>query len=88
MPLPIQFLLFILVGWVHREQQDVIEYLQAENRALLEQLGGKRLRFTDAQRCRLARKTKRLGRQRLCEVWPIVTPDTLLRWYRELVAQK
>ena len=88
MPLPIQFLLFILVGWVHRQQQDVIEYLRAENRALLEQLGGKRLRFTDAQRRRLARKAKPLGRQRLCEISPIVTPDTLLRWYRELVAQK
>jgi hypothetical protein len=36
MPLPIQFLLFLLIGWVSREQQDVIEYLKAENRALLE----------------------------------------------------
>ena len=88
MPLPIQFLLFILVGWVSRQQLDVIEYLRAENRALLEQLGGKRLRFTDAQRRRLARKAKPLGRQRLREISPIVTPDTLLRWYRELVAQK
>ena len=88
MPLPIQFLLFILVGWVHRQQQDVIEYLRAENRALVEQLGGKRLRFTDAQRCRLARKAKSLGGQRLREISPIVTPDTLLRWYRELVARK
>src|SRR6266850_5425794 len=50
MPLPIQFLLFILVGWISRQQQDVIEYLKAENRALLEQLRGRRLRFTDAQR--------------------------------------
>ena len=88
MPLPIQFLLFMLVGWVSRQQQDVIEYLKAENRALREQLGGKRLRFTDAQRRRLARKAKPLGRRRLRELSPIVTPDTLLRWYRELVAQK
>src|SRR2546427_11740674 len=87
-PLPIQFLLFLLVGWVNRQQLDVIEYLKAENRALREQLGGKRLRFTDAQRRRLARKAKRLGRRRLEEISPIVTSDTLLRWYRELVAQK
>jgi hypothetical protein len=87
-PLPIQFLLFVLVGWVSRQQQDVIEYLKAENRALRERLGGKRLRFTDAQRRRLARKAKPLGRRRLYEISPIVTPDTLLRWYRELVAQK
>ena len=32
MPLPIQFLVFVLVGWVTRQQQDVIEYLKAENR--------------------------------------------------------
>src|SRR5687767_6697051 len=88
MPLPIQFLLFLLIGWASRQQEEAIEYLKAENRALLEQLGGKRLRFTDAQRRRLARKAKPLGRQRLRELSPIVTPDTLLRWYRELVAKK
>src|SRR5688572_25289291 len=87
-PLPIQFLLFTLVGWVSRQQLDLIEYLRAENQALREQLGGKRLRFTDAQRRRLARKAKSLGRRRLRELSTIVTPDTLLRWYRELVAQK
>jgi len=88
MPLPIQFLLFLLIGWVSRQQEGAIEYLKAENKALLEQLGGKRLRFTDAQRRRLARKAKPLGRRRLREISPIVTPDTLLRWYRELVAKK
>ena len=31
---------------------------------------------------------KPLGRRRLREISPIVTPDTLLRWYRELVAKK
>jgi len=88
MPLPIQFLLLMLVGWVSRQQQDVIEYLKAENEALRERLGGRRLRFTDAQRRRLARAAKLLGRRQLRELSPIVTPDTLLRWYRELVAQK
>jgi putative transposase len=88
MPLPIQFLLYMLIGWVTRQQAEVIEYLKAENLALRERLGGKRLRFTDAQRRRLARKAKPLGRKRLRELSPIVTPDTLLRWYRELVAQK
>lgn len=87
-PLPIQFLLFLLVGWVSRQQLEVIEYLRAENLALREQLGRRRLRLTDAQRRRLARKAKPLGRRRLRELSPIVSPDTLLRWYRELVAQK
>ena len=43
MPLPIQFLLFLLIGWVSRQQAEAIEYLKAENRALREKLGGKRL---------------------------------------------
>ena len=48
--LPLQFLMLIFAGWVNRHQQDVIEALQEENRALREQLGGKRLRSTDQQR--------------------------------------
>jgi hypothetical protein len=87
-PLPLQFLVVLLAGWLCRHQQEAIEYLQEENRVLREQPGGKRLRFTDAQRRRISRKAKQLGRRRLREISTIVTPDTLLRWYRELVAAK
>ncbi len=86
--LQIQFLILIFAGWVNRHQQDVIEYLQEENRALHEQLGGKRLRFTDSQRRRLAAKAKAIGRRGLFEIGTLVTPDTLLRWYRRLIARK
>jgi transposase InsO family protein len=86
--LQLQFLMLIFAGWVNRSQQDVIEYLQEENRVLREQLGGKRLRFTDAQRRRLAAKTKAIGRKGLLEISTLVTPDTLLRWYRKLIARK
>ena len=48
-PLHIQFLVLTFAGWVNRSQQDVIDYLQAENRVLREQLNGKRLLFTDSQ---------------------------------------
>jgi hypothetical protein len=88
MPLPIQFLIFLLIGWVSRQQEEVIEYLKAENLALRAKLAGKRILFTDAERRRLARRAKPLGRKRLRELSPVVTPDTLLRWYRDLVAQK
>jgi putative transposase len=84
----LQLLLIALCGWVNRKQQVVIEFLQEENRVLLEQLGGKPKRFTDPQRIRLARKAKLVDRRRLGQITTIVTPDTLLRWFRFLVAKK
>jgi putative transposase len=86
--LQLQLLMSFFAGWVNRCQQDVIEYLEEENRILREQLGGKRLRFTDRQRRRLAAKAKVVGRKGLSEISTLVTPDTLLRWYRKLIAKK
>ncbi len=80
--------MMIFAGWVNRSQQDVIEYLQAENRVLREQLGDGRLLFTEGQRRRLAARAKAIGRRGLFEVSTLVTPDTLLRWYRRLIAKK
>jgi len=86
--LPIHLLLQDVCRWINRHQLDVIEYLQEENRVLKERLGGRRLRFTDAERRRLARKARVLGRKMLNELGTWSLPDTLLRWYRELVASK
>jgi aldehyde dehydrogenase family protein len=83
---PLQLLVMMFSGWVNRHQLDVIDYLQEENRLLKERLGGRRIRFTDAERRRLARKAHALGRKVLNELETLVTPDTLLRWHRELVA--
>ena len=85
---PWHLLLFIIAGWVNRHQQDVIEYLRTENQVLKERLGKKRILLTDDQRRRLAVKGKVLGRKALEEISTIVTPETLLRWHRELVARK
>ena len=84
----LSFLLMIAAGWVHRHQLIVIEFLQAENRLLKGRLRGRRIRFTDAERALLARKAKAVGRKALLEFDTIVSPDTLLRWQRRLVAQK
>jgi hypothetical protein len=73
---------------VNHHQQEVVEYLMEENRVLKEQLGGRRLRLTDDQRRSLAAKGKRLGRRVLSEVATLVTPDTILRWHRRLIARK
>jgi len=59
-----------------------------ENRVLREQIGRRRLRFTDNQRRRLAAKAKKLGRKVLAQVATIVTPETLLAWHRKLIAKK
>ena len=85
---PWQLLILILAGWINRHEQDVIEYLRAENRVLREKLGKKRILLDDSQRRRLAVKGKILGRRMLEQVATIVTPDTILRWHRELVAAK
>ena len=49
-----------LAGWINQQQEDVIDYLREEVRVLKELNGKKRLRFTDEQRRRLARKAKRI----------------------------
>jgi putative transposase len=86
--LSVRIVLAVLAGWLNDKQQDVIAYLIEENRTLRSQLGGRRLRLTDAQRRRLAQCGKRLGRRMLGQVATIVTPDTILRWHRQLIARK
>ena len=85
---PWQIVVLALAGWISRQQLDVIEYLKEENRVLREQLKGKRVRFTDDQRRRLAAKAKSLGRKVLRDLDTLVTPDTLLSWHRNLIARK
>ena len=85
---PFRFVLISIAGWMNQQQQQAIEYLREENNVLREQLGGRRLRFTDEQRRRLAVKAKRLGHRALAGVATIVTPETLLAWHRKLIARK
>ena len=85
---PWQFALIVIAGWMNREQQQVIEYLQTENSVLREKLGKRRILLSGGQRRRMAVKGKILGYKRLTEVWTLFTPDTMLRWTRQLIANK
>ena len=76
---PWQLFVLILAGWINHREQEVIEYLRAENRVLREKLGKKRILLDDDQRRCLAIKGKILGRKMLEQVALIVTPDTILR---------
>lgn len=65
---PFRFILITLSGWMNDRQLRLIDYLREENRVLREQLGDKRLRFTDDQRRRLAAKAKSSA-GRSCSSW-------------------
>src|SRR5436189_3064974 len=88
LPPPLAFFLLLFSGWINRQHQAVIDYLREENRILRAAYGPRRVRLTDDQRRRLAVKGYALRRRRLADVAGIVTPDTILRWYRLLVAKK
>ena len=76
-----------MTGLVNQELLLRNEYLVAENRILRWHLPA-RLRLSDAERSTLAEVAKRLGRKALQDVARVAKPDTLLAWYRRLVAQK
>src|SRR6195256_5341631 len=63
------------------------EYLATENRIIKAQLKG-RLKLSDAERKALGEIGHRLGRKVLADVATIARPDTILGWYRKLVARK
>src|ERR1017187_9514109 len=80
-------LLAYVTGLINQQVLLQNEYLAAENRILRAQLP-KRVRLTDPQRCTLAEIGKRLGRKALEQVACVVKPETILGWYRRLIAQK
>jgi putative transposase len=87
-PVALQMVLGVLTGWLDRREREAIAYLIEENRLLRRQLGGGRLRLTDEDRRRLAARAYAVGRAALRQIATIATPDTLLRWHRQLIARK
>src|SRR6202048_4513917 len=80
-------MLAYITGTVDQELLLRNEYLAAENRILRSQIKG-RLLLSDGERSTLAEIAHRLGRKALKEVAAAAKPDTLLAWYRKLIANK
>ena len=80
-------LLAYVTGSVNQELLLQNEYLAAENRILRAKLPS-RLRLSDPERATLAEIGRRVGRQALRAVAGVAKPDTILAWYRRLVANK
>ena len=80
-------ILAYVTGTVDQELLARNEYLAAENRIIKAQLKG-RLKLSDAERGALGEIGHRLGRKVLADVATIARPDTILGWYRKLVACK
>ena len=80
-------LLAYVTGLVNQELLLQNEYLAAENRILRAHLPS-RLRLSDPERSTLPEIGKRLGRKALKDVACVAKPDTILAWYRRLIAKK
>ena len=80
-------LLAYITGTVDQELLLRNEYLVAENRILKAQIQC-RLLLSDAERATVAEISRRLGRKALAEVAAVAKPDTILGWYRKLIANK
>src|SRR5713101_5043898 len=79
-------LLTYVSGLINQELLLRNEYLAAENRILRAHIQG--LRLSDPERATLAEIAKRLGRKALEQIACVAKPDTILGWYRRLIAQK
>jgi hypothetical protein len=80
-------MLAYITGTVDQELLLRNEYLAAENRILRAKIKD-RLLLSDSEKATLAEIAHRLGRKALGDVASAAKPETLLRWYRELIAKK
>lgn len=81
-------MVLLVAGWLNRHQQQAIVYLRAENRVLRDRIVERRLRFTKEERRMLALAGEPVGRAALRVIATLASPETVLGWYRELVARK
>ncbi len=86
--IPLQMMMVAVAGWLNEYQSAKLEFAHEQIRVFQELNGGRLPRLNDDQRRRLAAKGKKLGLSGLREMVTLVTPETILRWHRELIAKK
>lgn len=79
--------LALVGGYVDKELLIRNEYLAAENEILKSKLE-KPIRLNNYERIRLAKIGKRMGLKALKDIACIVKPETIMKWFRELMAKK
>lgn len=80
-------LLAHVTGAINQELLLKNEYLVAENRILRTKVKG-RLVLSTGEKVTLAELARRLGRKALDEITSAAQPETILGWYRSLIARK
>ena len=85
---PWHVLITILSLWLHEHLQRRIDFLNNQVEELMKLNGKKRILLSDDARRSLAVKGRSLGLKALRELTTIVTPETIMRWHRDLVAKK
>jgi len=83
-------LITCLAYCIDKELYKAIDYLREQVRVLVEhqEKENKRILLTNNQRMRVAAKAKRLSRKMLEQCTELFTPDTIMCWYRKLIAEK
>ena len=92
LPMPLQFVIAMIASGINDRMQRRLAYLEEEVTVLRQMLesatGTARLRFTPEQRRRLAVAGKALTPTERRACCHIVSPATILAWFRELAARK
>jgi len=83
-------LITCLAYCIDRELYKAIDYLREQIRVLVEhqEKENKRILLTNSQRMRVAARAKQLSRKMLEQCTELFTPDTIMRWYQKLIAEK
>ena len=83
-------LITCLAYCIDRELYKAIDYLREQVRVLVEhqEKENKRILLTNSQRMRVAARAKQLSRKMLEQCTELFTPDTIMRWYQKLIAEK